>query len=259
MGIAPELNLKLEKDMDDLHKDKFLKSGRSYNNFTDDFSGLLAQTEEDKDILITTGFDYTKMEEYKAILEKMVTIYGERVAAEGSIDDSVKEYREEMPKAKEYKKLLSAVIRFILARTESSDVKKTYDMIRKGNSQVDILNDNIAMVNVIKNYPELYPQIKPAGQNIDEPFLNDVHQHALNLVALKGKSDTVINDSTENVDRLNRIISLAVAAEREIKLFAEIAFYNDIERYNRDYASSALRALHQARKTKQDDNIIIAN
>lgn len=259
MSITAELNVKIESEMENLDRELLLKPGRSYNDFTDDFSGLLAQTEVDRELLIATGFDYSKMDEYKAILEKMVSIYGERVASEGSIDDSVKMFREEMTKAKENKKLLAAVTRFIIERTNNSDVKKTYEMIRKGNSQVDILSDIIALVNVIKMYPDIYPQIKPAGQNIDETFLDDVHNHALNLVALKGKSDTAINDSSENVDRLNRIISLAVAAEREIKLFAEIALYNDIERYNKDYASTSLRALHQARKNREDNDIPIAS
>lgn len=64
---------------------------------------------------------------------------------------------------------------------------------------------------------------------------------ALKLLKLKGTADAARDDTMDQVDRQNRLISLCVAAEREIKLFAEMAFFDDIERYNRFYASAAIR------------------
>ncbi len=259
MSISPEMNTLLESKMKNLKRDQILRSGRSFNDFVDEFSGLLAKALESRPILEATGLQYTKMDEYNAILEKMVLVHGERIAAEGAVDEVVKQYREEMPKAKDNKKILSAILRYIIARTDDNDTQKMYDIIRKGHSQMDTLNDIISMVNVLKKYPELCSEVKPGGNLVDDTFLEDVHQKALNLVALKGQADIASHCTNDEIDRLNRIVSLAVAAEREIKLFAEIAFYDDIERYNKDYASSSLRLRNKSRRDKESNEEVIAN
>lgn len=259
MSITPELNTIIEDKITSMADDDILRSGRSHNDFIEEFSGILAQAQEDIVELEAAGFDSTLMNEYNAVLEKMVLIYGERVAAEGSVADVVKQFREEIPKAKDNGKLLTAAIRYLIARTNNSDIKRIYDIIKKGNSQIDTLNDNIAMVNIIRKYPELSSQIKPGGVSIDEAFLDNVHTHALGLVALKGQADTASDDNSANVNRLNKIISIAVAAEREIKLFADLAFYDDNERYNRNYASSALRDRNKSHRMKPDSENVNFN
>lgn len=259
MSISPEMNTMLESKMENLKRDQILRSGRSYNDFTDEFSGLLAQATEHRPILEASGFSFALMEEFNAILEKMVLVHGERVAAEGHADDAVKEYKEEMPKAKNNKKILSAVIRYLIAKTDDHEIKKMYDIVRKGHSQIDTLSDIISMTNIIRKYSEICFQVSPGGTTINEEFLEEVHQHALNLVALKGQADVVVQDMQNEVSRLNRITSLAVEAEREIKLFAEMAFYNDIEKYNQYYASSSLRARNSAKRSKKSDEEIIVN
>lgn len=259
MSITPELNSIIETKIANMNHGEILRSGRSHNDFIEEFSGTLAQAQEDITELSNAGFDPSLMEEYNAILEKMVLIFGERVAAEGSVADVVKQFREDIPKAKDNGKTLAAVVRYLIARTNNTDIKKIYDIIRKGNSQIDTLNDNIAMVNIIRKYPELSSQIKPGGISVDEAFLESVHTQALSLVALKGQADTATDDNSSNIERLNKIISLAVAAEREIKLFADLAFYKDTERYNKNYASSALRERNKSYRDKKDSDTLELN
>ena len=66
-------------------------------------------------------------------------------------------------------------------------------------------------------------------------------QKALGLIKLRGEVVADGDDSKEQVDRQNRLMTLCINAQREIKLFAEMAFYDDTERYNQFYASDARR------------------
>lgn len=251
MSISTKLNSAIETNMNSLKKSNMLRSGRGIKSFLKEFSSLLGQVSKDRATLEAIGFDYSLMDEYKAILEKLVIIYEERIVSEGSVDDVVKKFRDEMVKAKENQKILSIVIRYIIARNHNSDIKHRYDIIRKGKRQIDVINNIIAMVNIIKHYPELSSEIVPRGQVIDNEFLDNIHKQTINLAILKGQADVVVHETNISVDRLNRIISLAVAAEREMKLYAELAFSDDIDRYNKNYASAALRIMNQSRKKKE--------
>lgn len=83
--------------------------------------------------------------------------------------------------------------------------------------------------------------MSPGGQVIDKAYLNKVEKDALDLLKLKGAAEAASDDITKQVDRKNRLITLMVKAERDMKLYAEMSFFDNIEHYNKHYASESLR------------------
>jgi hypothetical protein len=73
---------------------------------------------------------------------------------------------------------------------------------------------------------------------IDEAELVRIETEALALLKLRGESSTDAKTPSTQVGRKGRIVSLCVTASQEIRLLAEMAFYNDLDRYNRFYASA---------------------
>ena len=88
---------------------------------------------------------------------------------------------------------------------------------------------------------DIVSKVRPGNITIDKPFLKKVEKEALELLKLKGEADAASDDISKQVDRKNRLLTLMVTAERDMKLFAEMAFFNNIEHYNRHYASESLR------------------
>ena len=49
----------IEQEMAALHKDAFLRSGRSFNCFIKEYAEILARSEKDKTPLVDAGFDFS--------------------------------------------------------------------------------------------------------------------------------------------------------------------------------------------------------
>jgi hypothetical protein len=241
MTITEEMNAIIENDMAALDQEDVLRSGRSFEDFVDEFSVLLAQATEDEALLVAAGFDFSSMPRYRAYLEKLMAEHGARVVAEADTTASIEAFHAGMPRAEADKKVLMAVGRFVVARTRAPEARRVYKMVRKGRGQVDTLNDNIAMVGFVRRFSETAALVRPGGQAVDDAFLSRVEEDAVRLLKIRAEALTAGDDVSLQVDRQNRLITLCVLAERDIKLYAESAFYDDSDRYNRFYASRARR------------------
>ena len=241
MAIPDQIDAQVEQEVASVGPGDYLRTGRSYNNFLNEFSGLLAQVEEDKPAITGAGFPWKKMPKYTAYLEKMPKVQADRIVAEGEKSKVEEEFGERMPEAEKTKKLLMAMGRFILSQTEDADDKRVYDKVRDGYGYVDALSDNVTMANFGRRHMDIVSKVKPGGQAIDKAFLDKVEKEALDLLKLKGEADAASDDISKQVDRKNRLLTIMVKAERDMKLFAEMAFFNNIEHYKRHYASESLR------------------
>ena len=83
--------------------------------------------------------------------------------------------------------------------------------------------------------------LQMSGKTVDDAYLIQVEENALGLLKLRGEAIAAGDDARGQVDRQNRLMTLCINAQREIKLFAEMAFYDDTERYNKFYASATIR------------------
>jgi len=242
MTIDPKMNEAIETEMASLQPGDYLKPGCAFDDYVRGYSRLLGQAEQDKALLVAAGFPYEEnMPRYSAYQEKLALEHGERVNAEAARSDAARQFAEGMPRAEADRKVLMAMARYVVATSDKPEPKKVYDMIRKGDSQVDTLNDNIALVGFVRAYAELAAEVRPGGITVDEPYLQRVESNALDLLRLRGQAMTATGDATLKVDRQNRILTLCIRAERDIKRFADAAFFDDTERYNRDYARPSNR------------------
>ncbi len=241
MTLTPELKQLIEQEMNGLTKDDYLRPGMSYDDFITEFSSLLAQEKEDEVPLTGAGFNASAMPKYYGYMDMIVQEHGARIVSELETKQSREEFDSKMPEAKKDKKLLMAVGRYVITRTEKREDKKVYDLVRKGRGDMDTLQDNITMASFLRKHKDLAQEVKPGGKSVDDKYLDSVEQKALGLIKLRGEVAADGDDSKEQVDRQNRLMTLCINAQREIKLFAEMAFYDDTERYNRFYASDAIR------------------
>lgn len=245
MTLAPALVTLIENEMAALEKKDFLRPGMGFDKHVGEFSNLLAQVKEDEVPLTQAGFEFSLLSKFYGYLEMITQVHGDRVVAESDKKASRKEFNEKMPEAKEVKKLLMAVGRYIVTRTESNEDKKVYDMVRKGHGDVDTLTDIVTMAAFLRKHDPLTQEVRPGGKTVDAGYLDDVERKALDLIKLRGEAITSDDDSKEQVDRQNRLMTLTINAQREIKLFAEMAFYDDPDRYDQFYASDEKRKMNK--------------
>jgi hypothetical protein len=238
MTLSQEMNETIEQKMAALDKDNLLRPGMSYNDFVGDYSNLIAQAQKDMPLLSGAGFDVLLMPLYTGYLDKLVLEQGERVAVEGETTENEAAFATGMPKAREDRKLLLAMGRYVVKRTKNPEAKRVYKMVSAGSGDVDTLNDNVAMVSFARKYKDHVAKVRPGGRVIDEAELARIETEALALLKLRGESSTDAKTPSSQVSRKRRIVSLCVEASREIRLLAEMAFYNDLDYYNRFYAST---------------------
>lgn len=241
MPIPDQIDTQVEQEIASVGPRDYLRTGRSYNDFLSEYTGIIAQVEEDKEPITGAGYEWKKMPKYIAYLEKIPKVQADRIVAEGDEADVVEEFEKRMPEAQKTEKLLMAMGRFILAQTEDADDKRVYDRVRDGYGYVDSLSDIVTMANFGRRHMDIVSQVSPGGQVIDKAYLNKVEKEALDLLKLKGAAEAASDDISKQVDRKNRLITLMVKAERDMKLYAEMAFFNNIEHYNKHYASESLR------------------
>ncbi len=242
MTISKELDDTIETEMASLDDKELLRPGYAYDDYVDDYSRLLGQAAKDKPWLVGAGFEYDAyMPKYEAYLEKLSFEHGSRVNAGIVSGEDIKEFKAAMPRAVEDKKQLMVMGRFVVSRSKDPEAKRVYKNVMKGSGYIDTLNDNIAMVGFARQYPTLASRIKPGGQAIDEAFLVRVETEAAFLLKLRGIAVTSDDEESRRVNRQNRLLTLCILAERDIKEYADGAFYKDIARYNRDYARTYVR------------------
>lgn len=164
-----------------------------------------------------------------------------------------------MPRAEEAKKKIMVVLRFMVIRTQDTNVKRSYKMIQKGYGDIDTLQDIIAGVSLIKSHSEYLSQVRPGGIEVTLDYLEESKKLALELVAMRGDVTAAADDTSVYVDRQNRLLTLCIKVQREIKLFADIAYYNDQDRYDRYYASDRLREIRLDHKNNADDTEDLVN
>ncbi len=247
MTLSPALETLIENEMTALTKDDYLRPGMGFDKHVGEFSNLLAQEKEDETPLAQAGFDTSLMAKFYGYLEMITRTHGERVVAESEKKESRKEFNLKMPEAKKDKKVLMAVGRYIVKRTDSKEDKKVYDMVADGYGDVDTLTDIVTLAALMRKHKSLAQEVRPGGKTVDDSYLDDVEQKALDLIKLRGEAITSDDDSKEQVDRQNRLMTLTINAQREIKLFAEMAFYDDTDRYDQFYASDEMRKQNKNR------------
>ncbi len=249
-----DLDAVVEQEIKTLTPDQLVRTGRAYNDFISEFSGLSAQAQEDRIALEAAKFTWDRMPKFDYYLEKIPTVQAERIVAEGTQEEVVEEFSQRMDKAENTKKLLLAAASFIVQKTNNPDDKRVYDQIRKGNGTTDALGDIITLVKFCEGHRDLLAQVSPGGQDIDDAYMEEANTEALDLIKLKGVAEKASDNIDQQVDRRNRLLTLMVLAEREIKLYAKMAFYDNLDYYYKHYASDVLRKKRKRAENKEEES-----
>ncbi len=150
----------------------------------------------------------------------------------------MKEFGDTLPDAVRRNKILPAVARYVVLKSGDKDARKSYRWVRKGFGDIDTLNDNAILVELMQKYSDLAAKVRPGGVVVDSTFLDETKKQALHLIGLNGDATAASDKGNELVDRQNRLITLCIEAQREIKLFAEMAYLDDPEAYAAKYVDS---------------------
>ena len=252
MSIDKKLDDTIEQEMVKITPDNFLRTGMSFTDYTGELSDTIGQAKEDKTPLVEAGLDWKFVIMASAYLGKVVDEHGERVASEGIEAEVEEQFQELMPKAWAFKKIIMVILRFIIARTKDDKVKRSYKIIKKGYGNIDACNDIIAGACTIKHNIDYLSQVRPGGKEVTEKDLYDAKALAHKLIDMRGEVTAAADDGSFHVDRVNKLLTLCILAQREIKLFAEIAFFDNQEHYDKHYASDRLREIRLNKEKEQN-------
>ncbi len=235
MTISNGLLAEIEAEIAALTPDKYRRPGISLDAFLADYGQTLAQADTDKDKLTGAKFDWTKMEKYRGYLELLTIAHGERIGLAPATIEKQPEYIAKMEIVKADRRYMSRVANHIVDVTNDKSAAHSLKAINKGSGDIDILNDIMSFIPFIKRYPDLAKQICPNCVEITDSYLDQAKDRAIELFQMRG----YVKGSPENsnVDRQNRILTLCLNAQSEIKKFADSAFCEDQDYYSANYSN----------------------
>lgn len=259
MAISPELEQAIEQDMKKLKSKDIRRPGSSINKFMNDLSVIKAQAEKDKPSLVNAGYNESSLIRTDALLILLSLTHGERRGTTPVSAEKRAFFDQQMPLANLDKKRLSIVCSHIAESCGNKKVLRNYRVILQGSSMIDTLNDNLAMVSLVRDYPGLASQVKPGGVAIDETYCNEVKTRAMELLSICGAVSNENNSTDTLIDRQNRLITLCINSINEIKKYAHAAFFEDPEYYNRHYVLNSYSKNDDEETTKEEKEPVSAS
>jgi Arc/MetJ family transcription regulator len=254
MPISVDLQKRIEKDLLAQDPKKYLRPGIAYDTFLMEFGENINQMEKDKQQILLTGFDWSEIDYFKALHETALIALGFRIGGLPLENEEKELYDKKIQELLKKRRYLMAVGRHIVKATDDKDVATAFARIVKGTGTNDSLVDIISLSSFLQEFPELMGAIKPAGITIDKAFIDSALEDAVKILQARGIY--VGNEPNEKVLRQSGLISLCVKAQGDLKEYAYNAFIDNLEHYNKYYASKAKR---DARKSQGDiDSDLIA-
>lgn len=237
MTVSPELASQIEQESNALTQNDLRKPGISINRFMNNYSKILAGVENDLQILVSAGFDSSTLPRSRALFELLSLAYGEYRGKTQKSAERKKNFDQQMTIASMDKKRLRIVCSYIAKKCEDKNIQQNIRTIKSRTGIVDTLNDNLAMVAIIREYPQIALQVKPGGLSVDDSYCNEVKNRAVELLMLRGLIINRGKTQDDTMDRLNRLLTLCIKVVSEIKMFAKIAFFDNPNYYSSNYST----------------------
>jgi hypothetical protein len=241
MAISQELTREIEQELAALAKKDLRKPPMTIAKFLDEFGNNLGQAEKDNDPLVAAGFKNSRIPKYRAYFEMLSLAIGERIGAIADTPEKRAMFDEQMAIAEKDRKMMAVVASHIAEQSDDKKALHNYRVIAKGNSIIDTLTDILGLSALIKEYPQYASEIRPGGVAITGQFMDQAVERAVALLQMKG---VVVEKGVPHnaaVDRQNRLLTLCIKAQADIRKFARAAFYDNSDYYNQNYASEARR------------------
>lgn len=113
MAITPEVQTVIETMMNAIGRKEIQKPGMAMNTFTDNFSALLAQMDNDIENLVAAGFKRDNTVLYRSFFEYLLITHGERRGVLEVTPEKKQYFNSEFTKAETDKKRLLVVGRHV--------------------------------------------------------------------------------------------------------------------------------------------------
>jgi hypothetical protein len=235
MALTEEVTTQIQTNIAGVKK--AVRSGLSYENFLDDHSSLIANTEKNLPQLIQAGLDGTKMPYYRGCLVMLAAAIANRSGADPETEKKVSDYDVIAKTVIEDRKKLLLVGRSIAKNCGNRVIQQKIKHILKGSGDMDNALDILGLVPILKKFPILAARIRPEGILLDEAFCKAAMEKALNLLTLKGY--VIVNGVPQNsgTDYIGKLVTLCITNQNEIKEFAEAAFLSRPDYYKANFTS----------------------
>jgi hypothetical protein len=239
MGISAELEQRIEAEKAALTGPDIRRSGYTASDFADTLTQLFANAKSDQQQLVAAGMSATYLDYCDALLQKLSKDLALRYGTSIDKPEERLYFDQQYSAVQKDRRYMLAVVSHIVERCGDKKVKQNYKHIVEGTSIVDTLNDCLALAVIIKKYPNFAAEIRPNGVTIDAEYSTAAENRAAELLKLKGYVVDKGLTPTDEVNQLNRIVTLCVNAQSELKKFAYAAFIDDSEHYERFYIFSS--------------------
>lgn len=238
MALTPEMIKYIDTLAAELKERQFRRLNKGANKFIGEFSGNLSQVEIDLPALTSAGFDSSKLPLYKSLFEVLVATIGDRRGLAPNEPEKKAYFDQQMEKLELDRKRLIIVCGHIAEKCGDRVIASNYrKIVQEGSGKIDKMTDTVALNSIVRKYLKLASEIRPGGMLIDETYCDEAYARAFELLTMCGVSVVQGIPQSDLVDRQNRIVTLCLNAQSEIKKFAAAAFFDNIEYYNSHYAS----------------------
>ncbi len=253
MAISDALKKEIDGMMSNLSPADYHRPNSSILQFIDNWSSLLAAIEKDLTFLEAAGLPSGRLEFYKALFEMLTLIFGQRHGAKTESQEQKIYFDQEFRQVETDRRRMMAVVSHIVDSTDDKTIKRDYKFITKGNNIIDSLNDVISFSTIIEANLSIAAEVRPGGMVIDSEYCKAATDRALTLLKIKGLVVEKGIPESKMVDQLNRILTLCINAQREIKKFANLAFIDDPEHYDNNYVFSTSSSSISEEKDEEPD------
>jgi hypothetical protein len=258
MNVPEETVTKVEAEIALISREDYLRPPYSLSRFIQEHSELLAQAAEDGVLLSGAGFDLSQLPLFQASLKMLSVAHSLRVQSSFDKTEAEIAFANGMPAAKSDKVVLLSAARYVVATSEDKEAKRIYDAISKRDTNISVLQGNLSLVKFLRKYAAIASQVRPAGVAVDDDFLGRVEGEALELIQLQGEAATDSDDTSIHLERQNKLVTLCVRHQRQIKLFARMAFCLDMDHYSKFYTTPDRRTVLEAEEAEASDETLPA-
>ena len=206
--------------------------------FVGEFGKDLAHMQQDKDVWIACGFDWSLFGYYKELHKELFRANSLVIVNRESVSSAVQKWQNEQDNIRtERNRLITAAK---IAAKKDPDMRSVLKEIFEGKSNMDTIQDILSLAKLLLNRIVLISGIVIGGVKIDENFLIKKREWASELKVILNKADASRNVRREEIIYRNKIILLCRQAQANINTWLDAVYFDDPEK-KAHYASEYFR------------------
>ncbi len=254
MPISPDQQATIDSLVGQVNPKTLQKlSGITVEQFIEVFANHAARSVKDWTALEAAGYPIEKRELNFALIESIAMAYGVRVGSHAEVSPERREYNEMLEQCVQDKKIMMRVLNRIINITNNLRLRKFYQKIASGNSITNNVCDVLSLANKLQEFPDLCGSIRPDRVEVNAEFLNAAVDRASRLITMRGFVGSGPK-SSEAVEYLNKLISVAIKLHAELMEYVEAAMMNNPEHVERYYGPMRSRKSDSSQEKSSEES-----